>query len=402
MSFVFHRLLEDFLPRLHGALGTTSLGLPEKVAVAVSGGLDSMALAYLAHHALQRSPCRSQVLTFTVDHQLRPESSRESLLVHQRIRSLGIHNKVLKLDWGPGGPPPPQTMEEHAREARYRTLGHAMLSAQCHHLLVGHHQGDVLETCLFRLSRASGIYGLGGMTSPAPWPMPHPGKLWVIRPLLHLPKSTLQQACMEQGIKWVEDPSNADTRYQRNAIRSFLTGQGLQGSKGCPLDLESTRAFFQRMNRHRHEIDQQAKQPPSQQDLRVLTFPIHLHGAVSEEMVWNDRFLLRVTRWGAYEKMASESAQVLFVRSYQPQDAKQFLRSAKKSAGTAVFHQRLKRGLDRIRNLCGPAGLSVLPVISTEDQVLSLPFLSTWGVDGLRLHASQRIWVDEGSSSFLG
>lgn len=128
-----------------------------------------------------------------------------------------------------------------------------------------------------------------------------------------------------------------------------------------------------------------AKQPPSQQDLRVLTFPIHLHGAVSEEMVWNDRFLLRVTRWGAYEKMASESAQVLFVRSYQPQDAKQFLRSAKKSAGTAVFHQRLKRGLDRIRNLCGPAGLSVLPVISTEDQVLSLPFLSTWGVDGLRV-----------------
>lgn len=72
-------------------------------------------------------------------------------------------------------------------------------------------------------------------------------------------QSTLQQACMEQGIKWVEDPSNADTRYQRNAIRSFLTGQGLQGSKGCPLDLESTRAFFQRMNRHRHEIDQQGK-----------------------------------------------------------------------------------------------------------------------------------------------
>eukprot|EP00873_Tetraselmis_striata_P040245 jgi/Tetstr1/460509/TSEL_005768.t1 len=171
------------------------------MAVALSGGPDSMALAQLLAWLLSiegrdngRPPW-----AFVVDHRLRPESSAEA------ARKMGA-----------------------AREARYELMLEAARQHGVQHLLLAHHADDQAETFLMRLSRASGIHGLACMpectTRSAGKSVcgSHAWETQLVRPLLDIPKSSLYDVCRRCSLPWVEDPTNTNTAYQRAAIRDLM------------------------------------------------------------------------------------------------------------------------------------------------------------------------------------
>ena len=183
------------------------------LAVAVSGGADSLALCLCAQEwAVARG---GAVTALTVDHGLRPGSADEAALVGEWLRARGIDHRVLP--WH--GEKPRRGVQAKARDARYGLLrdwcrGHAVL-----HLLVAHHADDQAETLLMRAGRASGFDGLAGMAALTDTDAPR-----LLRPLLGLGRGRLRSALKARGQTWIEDPSNRHTRFARVRVRAALEG----------------------------------------------------------------------------------------------------------------------------------------------------------------------------------
>lgn len=182
-----------------------------EIAVAVSGGSDSMALLHLARQWGQESGARLTVLT--VDHGLRTESTAEARQVGVWARALGLDHHVLV--WV--GPHPSAGMQEAARQARYALLADWCRTHGVLHLLVAHQRDDQAETVMIRLLDGSGIDGLAGMAAAT---VRH--GIRIVRPLLDMPRSRLQATLRQAGVAWFDDPSNDDTAYARTEARRFL------------------------------------------------------------------------------------------------------------------------------------------------------------------------------------
>jgi len=178
------------------------------VAVAVSGGPDSIALLSLAADWAARRD--GTVLALTVDHGLRPEAADEARLVETVAARLGVCHRTLV--WS--GEKPKTGLQEAARAARYLLLGAACEAAGILHLLVAHHWDDQVETHLMRRDRGSGPDGLAGMSARL-------ATAWgqVLRPLLTVPKTALLAHVAERGLPCVDDPSNRDRRFTRVRVR---------------------------------------------------------------------------------------------------------------------------------------------------------------------------------------
>lgn len=181
---------------------------PPRMAVAVSGGPDSTALAVLARDWVRQRG--GSLLALVVDHGLRPESAAEAELVRGRMERLGIPARVLRRE----GPKPRSRIQERAREARYALLLGACREADIGELLVGHRREDLAETVAMREARGSGEMGLAGI----------PLATWregvrILRPLLPFPRAAILAFLKERGIPWVEDPSNRDRRFERVRLR---------------------------------------------------------------------------------------------------------------------------------------------------------------------------------------
>ncbi|MDA0368671.1 MAG: tRNA lysidine(34) synthetase TilS [Proteobacteria bacterium] len=178
------------------------------LAVALSGGADSTALAILASDwAKERS---GTVTGLIVDHGLRAESNEEAQLVQRRLAGLGLSARIL--EWR--GPKPTTGIQAAARAARYQ-----LLSDWCHHngvlhLLAGHHADDQAETVTMRAARQSGADGLAGMSAVVEWQ-----HCRLLRPLLAIAGDDLRAALVTAGVPWIEDPSNADLRFERARLR---------------------------------------------------------------------------------------------------------------------------------------------------------------------------------------
>jgi tRNA(Ile)-lysidine synthase len=180
------------------------------VAVALSGGLDSMVLLRLAHaHGLD-------VCALHVHHGLSPNADAWRDHCAAAAFDLGI-----PFDWravvvakGKSG------IEAAARKQRYAALGEMCRAHGAGVLLTAHHLDDQVETVLLQLLRGSGPAGLSGMdpANRAPGLLGNE-RLAVARPLLGVARADLEQFAREQGIAWVEDESNTDPRYARNALR---------------------------------------------------------------------------------------------------------------------------------------------------------------------------------------
>ena len=194
------------------------------VAVAVSGGADSMALAVLANRwARQRN---GKIVALTVDHGLRPGSRAEAKEAHRRLTGRGIECTLLV--WR--GAKPKSGIQAAARDARYRLMAQWCRIHGVLHLLVAHHREDQAETILHRLGRTSGVDGLAGMAAIHELP-----DIRVLRPCLSLPRDRLRAVLLKYKIASAEDPSNDDKGYARVRLRALLPALASEGLNAAAL-----------------------------------------------------------------------------------------------------------------------------------------------------------------------
>ena len=188
-------------------------GLP-KIALAVSGGPDSLALLHLALAWRARLAAgRPDFIVLTVDHGLRAEARAEAEAVAKAASILGVPAKILTR----AAPAAATAIQADARADRYRLLKAAALEAGAQALATGHTIDDQAETLLMRLARGSGVDGLAAMA-----PMSQLGELLLLRPLLGLPKARLEASLRARGIGWVTDPSNANPAFERPRLRAAM------------------------------------------------------------------------------------------------------------------------------------------------------------------------------------
>ena len=204
-----------------------------RLAVAVSGGADSLALALLADRWARAQGGR--ITAVTVDHALRPEAAAEARQVGRWLKAAKIRHVTLR--WTPPAPlkklaggTRPANLQSAARDARYQLLtgwcrDHAVL-----HLLLAHHRDDQAETLLLRLARGSGLDGLAAMA-----PLVERASLRLLRPLLDLAKEDLSAYLTARGQAWIEDPSNRDFANARVRVRKLLPRLAEEGMTAARL-----------------------------------------------------------------------------------------------------------------------------------------------------------------------
>ncbi|KAK5094412.1 hypothetical protein LTR70_004152 [Exophiala xenobiotica] len=243
-----------------------------KIGLFVSGGADSMALAYLLNEVKHPQLPDLRLFAakaFTVDHGARAESGAEAIQVQKNLQSLGIDSEILKLTWAPGELESllKGGFEEAARRRRYQAVARAAKTQQIHELFAGHHLDDQMETLLLRLvrNRNPNLLGFQGMASISAMPctettfgvrnrsvpessvlrhpecgdagpsrdilvgekQPNEGQ-HLIRPLLPFPKHTILRTCSRFSIPYVDDRTNVDPTFTtRNAVRYLRTNHSL-------------------------------------------------------------------------------------------------------------------------------------------------------------------------------
>lgn len=209
---------------------TPGLDHPQPVVVAVSGGIDSVALLHVLYHLTAEWQLTLHVAH--LDHNLRPESAADARFVAQLAEHLQLpfHQRQLSptaLAYSGAG------IEAAAREARYRFLAEVALAVtsaeQTPIIALAHHADDQAETLLLHLVRGSGLQGLGGMR----WvSIRRAGDLWsaapierceqpirLIRPFLSVQRAEVLRYVRTHNLTWREDSSNTDQRFARNRLR---------------------------------------------------------------------------------------------------------------------------------------------------------------------------------------
>jgi tRNA(Ile)-lysidine synthase len=208
--------------------------------LAVSGGSDSTALLVIAARWAKKLKRAPKLLAVTVDHGLRPEGKREAAQVKRLARRLGVPHRTLR--WS--GAKPKTGLQEAARIARYSLLAQAAVRAGYEHILTAHTLDDQAETVLLRLTRGSGLTGLAGMAHASALPVGTRTAIFLVRPLLRIPKSRLVATLRAVGIGHSEDPSNRDPRFTRARLRLLMPALAREG-----LDARSLTRLAARMRR---------------------------------------------------------------------------------------------------------------------------------------------------------
>ena len=187
----------------------------QRVLVGVSGGADSIALL----DVLQR--CGVQCIVGHCNFSLRGgESVRDEEFVRAYAAAQGLPLRVATFDTAAYARQEKISIELAARELRYRWFEQVAREEGCIAVAVAHHQNDQAETLLMNLRRGTGLRGLGGMRPVSPNPVAA-GGVPVIRPLLCTTRAYIRHYLRDiRHIGWVEDSSNNDTTYRRNAVRA--------------------------------------------------------------------------------------------------------------------------------------------------------------------------------------
>jgi tRNA(Ile)-lysidine synthase len=188
-----------------------SLNIDKNFIVAVSGGPDSLALAFLAKIYSIKKRVNSNF--FIVDHKLRTESTKEAKAVKQVLKKHSINAQILT--WK--GPKPSKNVQSLARKKRYELLFAQCKKCKTNNILLGHHQDDLFENFFIRILRGSGLKGLISLDKKSNID----GKN-LLRPLLDQKKEDLVYLSKNVFNFYVEDPSNNDEKYQRIKIRKLI------------------------------------------------------------------------------------------------------------------------------------------------------------------------------------
>ena len=186
------------------------------LAVAVSGGSDSMALALLTHAWAKARG--GQVTAITIDHGLRAGSDREVAQVETWMQARGIDHEVLS--WT--GPKPVTGRQRRARDARYALIDSCCQRRQILHVLLGHTADDQAETYQMRMLHKSRSDGLAGMSA-----VRELSHCRILRPLLGVSREDLRTMLRADSQDWIDDPSNGDARFERTRVRRLIAQGGL-------------------------------------------------------------------------------------------------------------------------------------------------------------------------------
>ena len=188
-----------------------SLNINKDFAVAVSGGPDSMALAFLAKIYSIKNKLISKF--FIVDHKIRPESTKEAKTVKKVLKKHLIESEILT--WKEKKPS--KNIQSLARKKRYELLFSQCDKYKINNILLGHHTDDLLENFFIRLLRGSGLKGLISLDFKNKI-----GNKNLLRPLLNQKKEDLLLISKQVFSFYVSDPTNNDEKYQRTRIRKLI------------------------------------------------------------------------------------------------------------------------------------------------------------------------------------
>lgn len=227
------RLFSEFSPFLPHL---KSVDWRSPVAIAVSGGGDSMALLASVLQLRQRDGLTAPLHVLTVDHGLRRGSAGEAAFVADFCMQHRVHHAVLT--WS--GAKPLSAVAERARMMRRDFLLEASRARGVKQLLLGHTLDDVAETLLMRVRRG-GLRGHAGIA-----PVTHYPGLRVLRPFLSLRRDHLRMALRRSGIRWIDDPTNENVQYERPRAR-----QKLQDMDSGEFKTERVAAYASLMGRWR-------------------------------------------------------------------------------------------------------------------------------------------------------
>jgi tRNA(Ile)-lysidine synthase len=184
---------------------------PEAIVfIGFSGGLDSTVLAHAIATTWPQAHKRVQLVH--VNHKLQTAADAWAGHCREFARQLGLALSVQTIHLKPNA----AGLEDAARRARYQAIG-ALMPADAV-LLTAHHQQDQAETVLMRVLSGAGPRGAGAMRRETKI-----FGLHVVRPLLGLSKTALRAYAHAHHLRWVEDPSNQDTRFTRNRVRHWLS-----------------------------------------------------------------------------------------------------------------------------------------------------------------------------------
>jgi tRNA(Ile)-lysidine synthase len=195
----------------------------DRVLVAVSGGPDSTCLL-LVLAALRRS-LALELHAAHFDHGLRGAriAQRELSFVRSLCDALDVPLHTGAGDVRARSRTRKQSIEEAARELRYRFLANVARRTRCHAVAAGHTRDDQAETVLLRLIRGSGLRGLAAMAPSAPWPVASRAATpRLVRPLLVLSRDDTVRCCRDAGVAPIEDASNRSDAHLRNRVRAEL------------------------------------------------------------------------------------------------------------------------------------------------------------------------------------
>lgn len=260
-DILYHRLLKLGLTRILSP-GVQASNEPWRVGLCVSGGPDSMALAYLLRNISDPLPPHSKIFAphaFIIDHGARDGSHEEAVWVKAQLEKMGIPAHVRKLHWPTGTDPRSMNgFEKEARVKRYRELAYLARHCKVADLFTGHHKDDQIETVMLRLYRDHAInpFSFHGMSTTVsipccetvwhanPYSVPYrtPGRsafqepptapmaerlflgIRLHRPLLVYEKSELLATCRRFDIPYIQDQTNLNPQLTpRNAIRHLRT-----------------------------------------------------------------------------------------------------------------------------------------------------------------------------------
>ncbi|KAL1791844.1 hypothetical protein ACET3X_009595 [Alternaria dauci] len=249
------------------------------IGIAISGGVDSMALAALYTRSREKNPELPSAHGFIVDHRVRPESTEEAEWVAGQLRSkFDMVSTILPLTWPDGfNLKDARRFETEARTLRYQALGQACRDMKITRLMVAHHADDQAETVMMRLANnrlrsglqamqhkewipeCEGIYGVyhsGGYPesnhkSDIPFAVER-GGIRIFRPLLMFEKTRLIATCKEMGVDWAEDQTNQiKTLTSRNAIRHIYKNHKLPEALSVKSLVHVSQHMQERIKRHK-------------------------------------------------------------------------------------------------------------------------------------------------------
>ena len=188
-----------------------TLNISENFAVAVSGGPDSLALAFLAKIYSIKNKVKSKF--FIVDHKLRKESTNEAKFIKTLLKKFSISSEILT--WK--GKKPSKNIQSLARQKRYELIFSRCDKFKIKNVLLGHHQDDLLENFFIRILRGSGLKGLISLDRKS-----EIKNKTLLRPLLDQKKDDLIFISKYIFNFYVRDPTNQNEKHQRIRIRKLI------------------------------------------------------------------------------------------------------------------------------------------------------------------------------------